>query len=511
MAATPEYGQFSNHAANTGVAGVCWTCTFAMLRIYPDPNSGSFPASVYPIAITYGADHGLQALGMSLGDQNRPFSQRFQSCADSNYQLACAAIEYAKSRDLVLVASSGNTRESRVAFPARSPDVIAVGGIQYDPLGPVYWNDGYGTSCSNSDPSLNRECGSNYGPELSVMAPAKDIVSTVIPGGAAYRSFPCGDAYGPNAGQTDGYGACTGTSMSTPHITGLVGLIRSANPLLTRDQVKVILVNSKQPCVGNLSERCNGAGVPDAGKAITAALGGPNVVNRLTPLFSFYSSAAADHFYTTVPQMALSAMSNGMLLPQPPGQSVSYSPIGSHVPGYPVFPTPPCVGFGPCLSYPEPLAIASVFVTHVNPLVGGTELVPLYRFSWACSPGPCGHVSHVYSTDSTAIQYFTQLGYQLDGIEGYIHSKAESQPPGTVKLCRRYDTSRNDYVLFPDTGNNCTASSDGYTGGNYGSVNELSDWIGWVHAATSSQAICAGGKPCGKASNFAPVFLLLLN
>jgi hypothetical protein len=151
-------------------------------------------------------------------------------------------------------------------------------------------------------------------------------------------------------------------------------------------------------------------------------------------------------------------------------------------------------------------------VTHVNPLVGGPELVPLYRYSWACPPAPCTHASHVYSSDPAAIQYFTGLGYQLDGIEGYIHSKAESQPPGTVKLCRRYDGGRDDYILFPDTGNtNCSASSDGYTGGSYGSVSGLSDWIGWVHLATNPKAICSGGRPCGNASNMIPILMLLLD
>lgn len=505
IAATPQYGSFSNFSTNSGVAGACWTCSYAVVR-----NNGTF--STFAASVTYALDRGLQAVNMSWGDQTR--NPRFQSCADHDYKPVCDVIEYAKSLDAVLVAAAGNNREARVAFPARSPDVIAVGGVQYDAQGPTYWRDGYRTDCDRKAPDeyLNKECGSNYGPELTVMAPAKDIVSSFAPG-RFYEGFPCGDTYGPDlgfsTGQTDGYGDCTGTSMSAPHITGLVGLIRSANPLLTRDQVKTLLVNSSQPCVGLYRERCHGAGVPDAGKAITAALGGPHVLNRLTPLFGFYSGTASDHFYTTVPQMALAALSTGMLQPQPQGGSIAYSPIGSPVPAYPQFPTPPC-GFSPCLSYPEPRAIASVFVTHVNPIAGGPELVPLYRYSWACSSAPCHQVSHVYSSDSTAYQYFTQLGYQLDGIEGYIHSKAEPQPPGTVKLCRKYDAGRDDYVLFPDTGNtNCSASSDGYTEGNYGTVSGLSDWIGWVHPATTPTAICAGGAPCKKAS-IVPILLMLL-
>ncbi|MEJ7668469.1 MAG: hypothetical protein WKH97_06995 [Casimicrobiaceae bacterium] len=80
------------------------------------------------------------------------------------------------------------------------------------------------------------------------------------------------------------------------------------------------------------------AGSPDAGKAVTAALGGPSVVNRLTPLFSFYSSTAQNHFYTSVPQMASAALTSGGLLPQPAANNVSYGQIGLVVPGYASFP-----------------------------------------------------------------------------------------------------------------------------------------------------------------------------
>ena len=49
-----------------------------------------------------------------------------------------------------------------------------------------------------------------------------------------------------------------------------------------------------------------GWGVPDAGKAVDAALA--TNPTRLTPLFSFYSDARSDSFYTTVPQMARVAL-----------------------------------------------------------------------------------------------------------------------------------------------------------------------------------------------------------
>ena len=488
--------------------------------------------------IAFAADHGLQALNMSLGDQKS--SPRFSSCDDQNYKQVCDALAHAHERGVTLAGAAGNDRENRVAFPAQSPHVIAVGGLQYHPNGSVYWVAGYGplgsSNCSGTGKS--DECGSNYGTELDVMAPAKDVVSTVIPGntqyGGVFSSFPCGDAYGP-PGTSDGYGDCTGTSMSAPHITGLVGLIRSSNPLLNPDQVLAALKTGGRPCVGDYSERCgdgqpNGARapVPDARRAVEAALGSRRALNRLTPLFSFYSNPyrdagnvdheVYDHFYTTVPQMALAALTYGGLLPQPAiVQDIAYHAIGSPVTGYNALPEPEC-SFSPCLTYGTPKAIASIFTTHVNPVGGGPELVPLHRYSWACSnPNGTGcpggnayHVSHVYSTDTG--ENFPSQGYQLDGIEGYLYPRTQARPAGTVKLCRKYDSTRDDYVLFPagGDGTDCSATTDGYTGGNHGPLpGGLPDWLGWVYPVTQPQAVCPGGTTCRNAAIVTPLLLLL--
>src|SRR5262249_965615 len=66
--------------------------------------------------------------------------------------------------------------------------------------------------------------------------------------------------------------------------------------------------------------------IPDAGKAVQNTLDGyplgspvppqNSIINRLTPLFSFYSTKAENHFYTTSPQMAAAAR-DGTLLPRP--------------------------------------------------------------------------------------------------------------------------------------------------------------------------------------------------
>src|SRR5262249_42540778 len=157
---------------------------------------------------------------------------------------------------------------------------------------------------------------------------------------------------------------------------GLVGLLRSIDPLKSRSQVKATILTNTMPCTP-ADSKC-GAGIPDAAKAVTATLGGSGVKNRLTPLFSFYSATASDHVYTVVPQMALAALNSGLLIPQPPSASISYNAIGSATPGYSQFPVPPSC-FSPCPSAATPRAMVSVFTSYVDPTNASSELVPLYR------------------------------------------------------------------------------------------------------------------------------------
>jgi serine protease AprX len=66
------------------------------------------------------------------------------------------------------------------------------------------------------------------------------------------------------------YTSASGTSMATPHISGVVALMKEANPNLTPDQVKDILVKTARPMAG-YQEFEVGAGYVDAYAATTTA------------------------------------------------------------------------------------------------------------------------------------------------------------------------------------------------------------------------------------------------
>ncbi|MGI5525466.1 type VII secretion-associated serine protease mycosin [Micromonospora sp. CA-259024] len=106
------------------------------------------------------------------------------------------AVRMALQADIVVVASAGNAPVTQfVDYPARYPEVIAVGGIDRDG---------------------KRAAFSVTGPEIDVVAPAVDIYSTSIDG--KYRKG-------------------TGTSDATAIVAGAAALIRSKYPYLPAREV----------------------------------------------------------------------------------------------------------------------------------------------------------------------------------------------------------------------------------------------------------------------------------
>lgn len=201
-------------AAYGSVTGVMQQATIIPVKVLGDDGRGS----TYGIqqGIIYAADQGADVINMSLGGGG--FSQGMND-----------ACEYAVNKGTIVIAASGNESASSISYPAAYPSVIAVGSV---------------TS------SKTRSSFSNYGQGLEVMAPGSDIYSTT-PGN-----------------QYDTY---SGTSMATPHVAGVAGLMRAANPNLTVAQARQIL---RDTAVYAGSSNQYGYGIVDANAAVTAAMGG---------------------------------------------------------------------------------------------------------------------------------------------------------------------------------------------------------------------------------------------
>lgn len=422
----------------TGGTGGCWHCSLLMSKYNQLPDS-------LANGILWSVRHGAQVLNMSLG-------------GSSSHDIVMNALAVAEQRDVAMFASSGNDKEN-IDFPASDSRVIAVGGTEPDGS---FWVE---EICPRPGYSGTTECGSNYtlspGTKMQeLVAPAKQILSTVYTGRDHIPNV-CGDNTDSNAG----YGLCTGTSMSAPYVSALAGLLRSANPLLSKGDVRSLLIDNADRA-GSWHFQF-GYGVPNAAASVADAMGvaaGQTLPNRLTPLFSLYSSTAGDFFYTTVPQMASAAIWDS---------EAGYIPQGPAVPGYDEFPGDPGCQVGPCF-YMMPSASVYIFTSDKAPYPGAPPLVPLYRMT-------ATGLDTTYTTEPNDILAFKNVGYELDGIEGYIYKRCTPDPscipPGAVRLWRLYNTSRDDYAIFPES--ELTAMhAAGYT--------SRGNWIGYVYPNADS-------------------------
>ena len=136
---------------------------------------------------------------------------------------------------------------------------------------------------------------SNFGATVEVAAPggsggANSVLSTLNTGTTTPGS--------------DSYALYNGTSMATPHVSGVVALMLSVKPTLTPDQVTSILQSTARAFPATCSQ-C-GSGIVNASAAVDAAIGGttppdpPGTVAEVEPNNSRTASQLISTDNTTV-------------------------------------------------------------------------------------------------------------------------------------------------------------------------------------------------------------------
>ncbi len=420
---------------DVGAAGSCWQCSLFMSRAGMTQNFTTERID----AFLWMAGNGAQIVNLSgfesPGYPNADFPPGIP-CASTplpDQHPFCSLLEILEDRDIVFTVSSGNDRR-RINFPANEPKTIAVGGTErsgelWDDFG-VYVPDGCKLPPPHPSWGDYFQCGSNFGPEQDFVAPAKKVLSTFFTGYA--HNGPAGCSDDPSDPNTyDPYGSffalgydwCTGTSMSAPFVAGVFGLLRSVNPLLS-------IADAKQAIIDTTGQTGHddyfGYGIPNAAAAVEHVLGtvgGQQVRNRMTPMFSLFSPVATNYLYTAKPQVASGAVA-GTLHELPTSTTVIpyvSASVGSPIAGYPAFPLDSDLQPGP-----TPVSAFWLFGTDLNPFES-EKLVPLYRLSFV---EDCDPRDHAYTTVQAGIDYFTsgdwcpdQPGdqvFRFDGIEGYI-------------------------------------------------------------------------------------------
>ncbi|HRF95017.1 MAG TPA: S8 family serine peptidase, partial [Aggregatilineales bacterium] len=158
-----------------GIAGIAPNAQIMPLRVLNRQGVGTY--SDVASAIIYAVDHGAQVINLSLGGPNP--SSMLQE-----------AIDYAIARNVVIVASAGNTGSEQVLYPALYEPVISVGAV---------------------DQNAEHSSFSAYGAQVDIYAPGRDILTT---------------------GMLGDYVTMTGTSLSAPFVTGAIVVEQSLNRTL---------------------------------------------------------------------------------------------------------------------------------------------------------------------------------------------------------------------------------------------------------------------------------------
>ncbi len=468
---------YSLNSSAQGGAGVCQKCSLIISKASGHSVDGFPTVGAMVEGIYHALDMGVQVINISFSD-SKTCSSPDPNGTDS--QPYCDVLGVAETYDVAVVAASGNNNNPYViGFPARQPTVFPVGGIQGD--GAIWKNDIVvdGTPPDRGQYAFLGSNGSvNEFKVRGVLAPAKDIVSTVYTGEDWNPGARCGDTpswlgtfftgfdiYGSNAGA--GYGGCTGTSMATAHVSGIIGLVRSVNPMLplgswptltncssnlAKQSIRAAVVcgASKYSSPTNLE----GRGIVNASHSVNSAL--LSNTNQRTPLFAF-ANAAGKTFYTTFPQVARAYLKN-TLWPKEWGAFPKKSPVRRTIgdivyrqdnteyyfPGL-----PPDKNSPESSDYVVAKAEIEILATH-NPPNSNIELVPLYRLGRS-------NVSYAndwtYTTKNSELSMFQQNGYKIAGIEGYLYPSTMSQPAGTEKIYRvsLKSTGKGDYVVIPQS------------------------------------------------------------
>ena len=87
---------------------------------------------------------------------------------------------------------------------------------------------------------------------------------------------------------------------------------------------------------------------------------------------------------------------------------------------------------------------------------------------------PCATPRDTVLAMSTELSTFTNIGYRVDGLEGYVYPKSRPKPTGTVKLMRKYNPARDDHAVFPET-LLTQYTNEGYT------ATTSTDYLGYVY------------------------------
>lgn len=165
---------------NAGVVGVNWRVKLMALKFLGSDGSGSLSDAVKVINYAiFMKQRGVNIVAINASWGGGGYSRTLED-----------AVDRATAAGILFVAAAGNDSTSQIEYPGGYSNALAVAAVEMD-----------GRTLASF---------SNYGSWVDVAAPGRSILSTVR--GNRYASF-------------------SGTSMATPHVAGLAGLLASVAPM----------------------------------------------------------------------------------------------------------------------------------------------------------------------------------------------------------------------------------------------------------------------------------------
>jgi len=234
-----------------GVTGLAWGATIMPVRVLDSRGYGD--ASTIAKGIRYAVRHGARVINMSL-----EFST---SVSASEIPDITAALRYASQHGVVVVGSSGNEGEARIAYPARTSNVISVGATTDDGCLADFSNDGVGLDLvapgGGDDAALAND------PNCKPGRHGADIYQMTYTGSVSRFGLPSG---------------YDGTSMAAPHVSASAALVIASGVLgahPTPSQVECRLKLTARALGIRGPNRVYGYGLVDAGAATSSAVPTP--------------------------------------------------------------------------------------------------------------------------------------------------------------------------------------------------------------------------------------------
>lgn len=197
--------------------GVCPSCSLMVVRVLAAMRSGNKVVGAGIVdninnGIKWAVDNGADVINMSLGIKHSGGGLPHEDI-----------VKYAISKNVTIVAASGNDGSPEKYYPGALEDVIAVGAVD---------NSGQITGFSS------------YGADITVVAPGTNIYSSYL---------------------NNGYALSSGTSQASPFVSGAVALLKSyaceKGKKLTNTDITYILRNTSDRLTSKVRDQKAGYGL----------------------------------------------------------------------------------------------------------------------------------------------------------------------------------------------------------------------------------------------------------